>query len=193
MRVHLIGPGGAGKTTAGQELALLLEWDFHDLDQYFLKVVGDISKFINDHGYEAYAARNIETYIELLASIEYHCVIALSSGFMVYPVDVHPDYRKLKKNLAGDGNTFLLLPSVFLESCVDETVRRQLGRSYLTGGAEAEEKKIRKRFSEYSALPCKRIETSSPPLLVAHKIVQIMSSAGFLGEFSKNRKAKPGL
>ena len=47
--LHLIGPGGAGKTTIGAMLADKLGWQFIDLDERFMAAQGDISSFIQHH------------------------------------------------------------------------------------------------------------------------------------------------
>jgi len=56
-RIHLIGPGGAGKSTVGRVLAERLDVPFHDLDQAFVQRLGDISVYIDRDGYEAYTHR----------------------------------------------------------------------------------------------------------------------------------------
>jgi shikimate kinase len=55
-------------------------------------------------------------------------LIALSSGFMTYPLDVHPTYDALRHAIVTSPSTAVLLPSFDLEVCVAETVRRQLQR-----------------------------------------------------------------
>ena len=39
------------------------------LDEYFIERVGDIAKFINSNGYNTYAKRNVELYIQLKQSL----------------------------------------------------------------------------------------------------------------------------
>ncbi len=53
--IRLIGPGGAGKSTIGALLAERLNLPFLDLDRHLASRVGDISDYINRHGYNAYA------------------------------------------------------------------------------------------------------------------------------------------
>jgi shikimate kinase len=64
--VTLIGPGGAGKSTVGAVLAEQLAATFVDLDQRFGARAGNISKYINCFGYQAYARENVETYRSLM-------------------------------------------------------------------------------------------------------------------------------
>jgi shikimate kinase len=47
MRVHLAGPGGAGKSTVGPLLAALLACEFVDLDRAFEAAHGNIDTFID--------------------------------------------------------------------------------------------------------------------------------------------------
>ena len=54
---------------------------------------GSIDEFIALHGYPAYARRNVETYEEIEARAL--AVLAISSGFMTYPDDVHPRLRTI--------------------------------------------------------------------------------------------------
>lgn len=56
--ILLIGPGGAGKSTVGSVLAPLLDRRLIDLDQEFLRLVGNIGEFIRQSGYPAYKAQN---------------------------------------------------------------------------------------------------------------------------------------
>ena len=53
--IRLVGPGGAGKSTAGHLLALRLDVPFRDLDVRFVERFGGIDEFIAAHGYQAYA------------------------------------------------------------------------------------------------------------------------------------------
>lgn len=154
--IHLIGPGGAGKSTVGRSLAKRLGVAFLDLDDEFRVRAGDISAYLDAHGYDAYAAENVRAYLE--ASITQDAVFALSSGFMTYSCDVHPTYPELRTRLASGATTFVLVPSLNVEVCVRETVRRQLTRPF-SRSAEREEEVIRQRFVLYSRLPARKVET----------------------------------
>lgn len=94
--IHLVGPGGAGKSTVGRSLAQRLGVAFLDLDEQFMARAGDISAYLDAHGYEAYAAENVRAYLD--ASIAQDAVFALSSGFMTYSSDVHPAYHELRSS-----------------------------------------------------------------------------------------------
>jgi shikimate kinase len=167
MRIHLVGPGGAGKSTVGPILAARLGTSFIDLDRCFTERAGDISDYLRRHGYAAYARRNVEVY-RALASVS-SGVLALSSGFMTYAPDVHADYAAIREAIARSATTFVLLPSLDAETCIAEIVRRQLQRQ-LGLVPLREETKIRERFHIYIALPAAKVTTNEPPAHVAEEI-----------------------
>jgi hypothetical protein len=101
-------------------------------------------------------------------------VIALSSGFMVYPASVHPAYGTITESIGRARGTFVLLPSLNREMCVVETVRRQLGRPFTRRGAAREEAVIRERFDRYLALPVPKVETMRAPHCVAETILAML-------------------
>jgi shikimate kinase len=183
--IRLVGPGGAGKTTIGRALASRLEIPFVDLDEEFRTRIGDISGYINAQGYLAYAHENIQTYLEITSSVIGAAVLALSSGFMSYPTDVHPDYRALIEEVVADASTIALLPSFDPETCVTETVRRQLSRPFARS-PEREEQVIRARFAFYRDLAIHKVETARPigdviDDLVAHLRRDPRATSQFLG------------
>ena len=67
--IRLVGPGGVGKSTTGALLAERLGVSFVDLDEQFNANVGNISKFIDTNGYDAYAARNVSVSIGFSAEV----------------------------------------------------------------------------------------------------------------------------
>jgi len=159
--IALIGPGGAGKSTAGVLLADRLGISFLDLDECFRRRAGDISEYINRCGYEAYARENVETYRSSIHECNRPRVLALSSGFMTYPRDIHPEYVTFLGAIEQSPTTFVLIPSLDFDRCVAETVRRQLGRPFARS-AEAEQAAIRERFPTYVGLQSQKIETMGP-------------------------------
>jgi shikimate kinase len=159
--IHLVGPGGAGKSTVGFALATRLGIAFIDLDMQFKAGAGDITVYLHANGYRAYAERNVRVYLEARASLQESAVLALSSGFMMYDPDVHPAYVELRAQIAGDPMTFVLLPSFDYEACVRETVRRQVSRPF-SRSADREEEVIRQRFGQYHQLPATKVETLQP-------------------------------
>src|SRR5258705_4629729 len=96
--IRLLGPGGAGKSTIGALLSARLEIAFVDLDGRLAGRVGDISDYIDLHGYDAYARENVETYCSLFrGGVIRQRVVALSSGFMTYAGDIHPEYSRVRR------------------------------------------------------------------------------------------------
>ncbi len=168
--IHLVGPGGAGKTTVGAALAIRLGVAFVDLDEQFTRRAGDISAYLTDHGDPAYATANIQVCIETTGSLKEDSVIALSSGFMTYSDDAHPAYPRLRRDIASSPTTAVLLPSFEYETCVAETVRRQLMRPF-GRSAEREEQVIRARFPRYWRLPARKFETKGPIDAVVDRLV----------------------
>ena len=173
--IHLIGPGAAGKTTTGAALAERLGVRFIDLDAEFVASSGDISAYLGKHGYDAYATRNVSLYSDLTDRPERPDIIALSSGFMTFRGDVHPDFVRLRQRVVSSESTFVLLPSLDLEICVAEIVRRQLRRSFART-AEREEQVIRTRFPVYAGLPALKVETMKPVKAVVAELVTAVAA-----------------
>jgi shikimate kinase len=173
--IHLVGPGGAGKTTAGAVLAKRLGFPFVDLDAEFVACSGDISAYLDTHGYEAYAARNVSLYSALFGEPGRPDVVTLSSGFMTYRDDVHAGYARWRQRIASSNSTFVLLPSLDLENCVAETARRQLLRPFARE-AEREEQVIRTRFATYAGLPARKVETMRPVDAVVAELLTLVTA-----------------
>ncbi|VWC82885.1 Shikimate kinase 2 [Burkholderia aenigmatica] len=170
LRVHLIGPGGAGKTTVGEIVAARLNWRFVDVDRCFLAAHGNIADFIRSHGYAGYASHNVRLYEQLRRGMSAPTICAVSSGFMLYPDDVAPAYPALRRGIEADGFTALLLPSFDLERCAKLIVGRQMSRPYLHANEADEMRKIRDRFPAFMRLNCKRFASDGPPEHVAADI-----------------------
>jgi shikimate kinase len=68
--IQLVGPGGAGKTTVGAALAERLGERFVDLDAEFAARHGEISTYLDRHGYEIFTMQPVATVVaELVASV----------------------------------------------------------------------------------------------------------------------------
>jgi shikimate kinase len=172
--VRLLGPGGAGKSTVGALLAARLGITCVDLDRHLAGRVGDIGAHIGRHGYDAYARENVETYCSLFREEIRPGVVAVSSGFMTYAPDIHPEYSRVRRELEQHPNTFVLLPSFDRDVCVTETVRRQIARPFGRPAAK-EEAVIRARFEIYMSLPVRKIETNRPAAAAVAEIVAALS------------------
>jgi shikimate kinase len=171
--IHLAGPGGAGKTTTGALLAERLGASFVDLDAEFSVRDGDISAYLDTYGYDAYAKQNVGIYSTLIGTTGTRGVVALSSGFMTYEPALHPCYAQWRDAIASSDTTFVLLPSLDLETCVAEVVRRQVGRSFART-RDREERIIRTRFAIYAGLPATKVETMRPVDAVVADILSLL-------------------
>lgn len=107
--IHIVGPGGAGKTTTGDLLAERLGVAFVDLDERFLATITDIGAYIEEHGY---AARNVELYSQLAALLSGDEVVALSFGFMTQTLTIVPLALALASVLESAAGAILLAVNV---------------------------------------------------------------------------------
>jgi shikimate kinase len=181
--VTLIGPGGAGKSTVGTLLAERLGLACIDLDRRFAERYGDISDYIRRYGYDAYSRTNVATYCSMS---DEPCVAALSSGFMTYPPTVHPEYARVRSEIETSPTTFVLIPSLDREQCVQETVRRQLARPFARTAVQ-EENVIRERFPLYMALSAPKVETKRPlDAIVQDVLSRLDASAQYAAPSSRN-------
>jgi shikimate kinase len=171
--IHLIGPGGAGKSTTGRIVADLLRRPFHDLDRLFEERHGDIDEVIQIRGYAVYARLNVDAYCSVTPREP--TVLAVSSGFMTYPDSIHPEMPTIRRSIVTRSSTFVLLPSLDLEECVTETIRRQRERPLQHHRTDdSEEDVIRERFPIYAALPAQKVSTMRPPAEVAAEILTLL-------------------
>jgi shikimate kinase len=70
----------------------------------------------------------------------------------------------------------VLVPSLDLERCVRETIRRQLTRPFARPPSN-EDAVIRRRFDLYVNLPARKIETMRSPFFIVDEIVAAIQSA----------------
>ena len=184
--LHLVGPGGAGKTSVGPILAQRLGWQFVDLDERFMSCEGSIGASIEASGYAGYATRNVAVYRKVRYSLAASTVLALSSGFLTYPEDIDPEYQSLRSSIETDVLTSLLLPAFELDACVEIIVQRQLSRPYLPGDRASEERRIRARFPKFMALPCARFQSDAAPDQIAWQIERfVLARVGVLEQASQ--------
>jgi hypothetical protein len=100
-------------------------------------------------------------YLDMLGEYHDDAVLALSSGFMTYADNTHPDYCRIHREILASPLTVTLLPSFDYDTCIAETVRRQLQRPF-SRSTEREEQVIRSRFWIYRNLPTRKFETARP-------------------------------
>lgn len=173
--IYFIGPGGAGKTTIANLISKKFKFICCDLDYYFMQTEGDISQYIHMNGYRKYALRNIQLFKELQAQFDINkiTIIVCSSGFMTYPENLDQNYHELKGEIENHIFTFLVLPSLDLEMCVQTILSRQMNRTYLNPVIESEELKIRARFKIYTGFKCRAVLTDRSPDIVADNFIKI--------------------
>ena len=94
---------------------------------------------------------------------------------MTYGDDIHPDYLALRQRVASSPATFVLLPSMNVEACVTEIVRRQLRRPFARS-AEREEQVIRRRFVAYVGLSARKVETLQPVEAVVAELIAALAA-----------------
>jgi shikimate kinase len=167
-------PSHRGLVAIGAALAERLGARFSDLDEEFTARHGDISAYLAAHGYQAYAEQNVGLYLQLVGGPVRLDIVALSSGFMTYGDSIHPDYLALRQRVASSPSTFVLLPSVNVEACVSEIVRRQLRRPFARS-AEREEQVIRERFFVYFGLSARKVETMQPVEVVVAELIAALA------------------
>ncbi|MCH7294993.1 shikimate kinase [Acinetobacter higginsii] len=182
--MYFIGPSGAAKTTAAKLLSAESSFDYYDLDEYFMQSEGDITQYIIQHGYKEYAARNMQ--LQIKYDLNKITIIVCSSRFMTYLHGTHQDYIKIKDEIESHIFTFLMLPSLALETCVQEIVARQMNRAYLNPVRAKEELKIRRRFQLYSNFKCRVLLTDQIPDQVAANVKQILDTLNKVKQGSIN-------
>lgn len=119
--------------------------------------------------------QNVGLYLDLAGSPVRLDIVALSSGFMTYRDNIHPDYLALRLRVASSPLTFVLLPSLDLEACVKEIVRRQLRRPFARS-AGREEQVIRDRFFTYLGLSACKVETMRPVEAIVAELVAVLTA-----------------
>lgn len=117
----------------------------------------------------------MDVYCELTREVGRRRVLALSSGFMTYPLAIHPQYGRCREDIVRSPTTMVLLPSFERETCVAETVRRQMARPFARTAAK-EEAAIRERFGIYVAIPVRRVETMRPVDEVCGELVGALAT-----------------
>jgi shikimate kinase len=142
MKIFIIGPGGVGKTTSGRVLSQKLHYQYIDLDEEFCNRNGDITEYIQIHGYSQYCLRNSDIFYRLLKTVSENIVFVLSSGFLVHE-DLDDLIRQHRNTIQQEGISILLLPSKTLATSTEVVVQRQLCR-----GFGLNEKREREKFIE---------------------------------------------
>ncbi|MFT3953027.1 MAG: shikimate kinase [Piscinibacter sp.] len=171
--VLLIGPGGAGKSSLGLELAPHLGRRLIDLDTEFERRIGGIGAFIRREGYPDYKLRNAALAAELAAECPAPAVLVTSSGFLT------PDNPEAalaaNRALLAAGSSLCLLPSRDVEQAARIIVARQMQRPFARGPAR-EEEVIRARHPVYAALGDLVVFSAASPGEIARAIAAHLSA-----------------
>lgn len=170
MHLFLIGPGGAGKSTVGEKLAVRLGYVFVDLDAQFCERIANIREYLKSDGYEAYLEQNAALFDVLLAERRHQNVVfALSSGFLA--TDIRPDIvERNRQRVKECGRSILLMPSKDVDVACGCIVKRQLKRGFGLV-RDNEEAKFRQRFTDYMAQGDIQIFAMASPEVIVHKII----------------------
>ncbi|QJU59725.1 shikimate kinase [Sphingomonas sp. AP4-R1] len=167
----LIGPGGAGKSMLGVQLAPLLGRALIDLDHEFLGRIGDISTFIRDAGYASYKTRNAQLAGEIICEITTPAVLVASSGFMT--PDNPPLALEANRALLASTYSICLLPTRSLETSASIIVERQLTRPF-SSGRFREDARIRARYPVYAKLGDAIIFSTAPAIEIAKAVARFL-------------------
>lgn len=173
--IYIIGPGGAGKSTAGHLAAEILDWTVVDLDEAFCQYIMNIRKFIKIFGYEKYVVRNSLLLRQLLTErTSLKTIFILSSGFL--STDVCEETIKANREIVKKtGLTVLLMPSPDYQYSLECIVSRQLSRG-LGLNAATETRKFQQRFNDYINMGEIKIFSTDTPEVIACKIVKEVQS-----------------
>lgn len=169
----LIGPGGAGKSSLGIELGLLIERRPVDIDQEFVRRIGDIDAFIRDEGYQRYKSRNSRLAREITSESPSPILLVTSSGFLT-PDNPEPALAGNRKLLASS-YSICLLPSRDLEGAVRIIVERQLARRFARDPAR-EEALIRERYPIYALLGDMVVYSAAAAGAIARQVARRLSA-----------------
>ncbi|GBC05867.1 hypothetical protein RclHR1_06490002 [Rhizophagus clarus] len=99
--IIFIGMRGVGKTTLGREVANALNQEFLDLDQHFEAILSTpIPNFIEEHGWDAFRAKEFEILRSLLNTHASDYIITCGGGVVEYP----PSRELLKQYSQNHGD-----------------------------------------------------------------------------------------
>lgn len=145
--IVLVGPGGAGKSSLGEQMARLLACSLIDLDTEFGSRIGNISAFIREESYERYKLENAALAGRIMSNAIAPTVLVTSSGFLTpdNPSTALANNRRITIN----SYSICLLPSRDVEVAVRIIVKRQLQRPFARDRAH-EEATIRARYPIYA-------------------------------------------
>ena len=163
----IIGPGSAGKSSLGIQLAPVLGRELIDLDIQFLNRIGNIGSYIRDEGYEQYKLADSKLACELKREVISPTILIASSGFLT--ADNPKAALDENHRLLAECYSLCLLPSRDLEKSVITIVERQMTRVFARDRA-SEEATIRDRYEIYARLGNTVVFSSAPSCNIAHSV-----------------------
>ena len=172
--MHLIGPGGAGKSTTAPLLAEALELSCIDLDREYLRTA-QIDKDVDEKGDKYYVRRNIDLYLELTSGLN-DTVIATSSGFMTYANQIHLAIPPIQQEILASSLTVLLLPSFDVKICTKKTINRLLSRPYESKSVSFQRQTIEERFLIYRPMGNVQVTTNLKVEEVVSEIQTVLAA-----------------
>jgi shikimate kinase len=158
-RIIFTGPGGAGKTTLGGQVAVSLGLPFYDLDAMFCEQILNIRSFIQIHGYAAYSRRNGMLLTAFLDTPPAYAVLSLSSGALSEDT-AEPMRAELIAKVKESGDVFLIVPHADDELAAKIVAERQIRRGFGLR-FEPERRKYLRRVMEYRRLGFPEVVASS--------------------------------
>jgi len=128
--IALVGPPGAGKSSAAPKLATRFGWGSKDLDDEFEQRYTPVVRFRESEEDDFYRKKESELLHDIVMNNQGQSVVlAVSSGTLCYP----NKRRIINQNLLRTfGTSYLILPSVNFSTSVGILARRvQLDSEYL--------------------------------------------------------------
>ena len=170
-QLHLTGFMGSGKSTVGRRLALLLDWNFLDLDEAIAERAGkSVAGIFADEGEEVFRALENQLLLEISVLATTHAagrgvIVALGGGTLM-----EPENREVCAAIATI--VWLSCPvAVVEERCVQGAGSRPLWSS-----TEELEQRLAERESGYRSADF-TVDASGSPDEVAETVLGILREA----------------
>ena len=161
----LIGMPGSGKTTTGEVLSRMLEYDFADTDAILLGRLGKpLRDVVNDEGVEYF--RNIQG--EIISSVDFRDTVIATGGSVVYS---DAAMRHLKKNGLV---VYLKVDAAELEKRLDPQRRLARNPGQTLQDLYDERSPLYERYSDI-VIECSGRETVDIAAEIVRKLVNILN------------------
>jgi shikimate kinase len=175
MNIFIIWPWWVWKSTSWKILADRLWLKLIDLDQEFMKTIGNIWDYIHNIWYEKYYKKNSDLFSSLLKKHSSKYIFVLSSWFMTYTDELTKKHlEKIQKNWIS----ILLLPSKSIKKSIDIVVKRQLLR-WFDLDYEKEKNKIEARYMIYKKYWDIKIFSHNTPENIVNEMIENINNINF--------------